>query len=1412
MATNIELVQQLYVAYFNRPGDVGGVNFYTSVLESHATTIDAIAADFAKSAEYQNQFKDKVAEEVIDIVYMNMFGRHAEKAALDFYGPLIQNGTITIDKVVLDIVKGAQGTDLTAYESKVTAAAEFTEFLDTAGNEQARVAYASGKGDVLQIARDYLIKVTDAATLATAVSGLATTGAELTGELNEGQTIVLTKGLDTVKGGAGNDLIIGSVDATAGTEVNTISPIDSVDGGAGIDTLKIVSVTALNSSALPTITNVETINLESASTITFNSAAATGVTTLNVNKSAGAVLVDSGATTDVNVTLSLAANTGAIDVDGGKNVTVKATDVVTTSGDIFVGADSDGVGADGAVSAAGAVVVSSTGAASVAGSSQTLSAITVTGGSTINVTQKATSDAAAAAADTTGATITQGAVTIDAGTTTTAVTVKQDAHVDGYAAQSAISAKATTKEVVFTAMAKNDVVTIDFGTGTLTFTANKALTAAEAASAFANLAKGVKQGNASASLGIYSNDAAGGVTDNWTSGAVQTVDATHSKVVFSSSTAAADLDVVAGALLAVDQNLVAGTAAQAGYAGELGVANGVVDIDDSAGNTLKTITIDGYADNSVIGANVATANLATLNLANAELTDGADVDALVGDITIADTAATLDLNLENIGTSYYNDGDAASTDIYASVTFTAAPTTLNVKSTGDNLVVLGAAATTALNVSGTGALDISDAGTDLAAVKSIKVTGTASLFTNGGESDSVESVDTTGTTGTVMTSIEGNRATYTGGAGTDIVSVTNASTAISKSINLGGGNDSLNLSATDAIDPTVELNGGEGTDTITLSAAAAAARSASTTFETKITGFEKLGIGAVVSGSNLTVDMSNMDDINYVISANAPATVAGTQEVQTFTVATGVTATKTNQTRTLDFTGVAVGAGAGDGGTFTIAGVNVVVADNATTADIVTAVVTALNGATPAGTTQAIRATAAGDVVTFTFDTRDGAGIAMPLAVGDVVFTAAPPAAAAAGTAFNANAPTIVVGGVNVALVAGDLTATGAAVAGSGDNTADEVAAKIAAALDANGTYDAAGTSSTGAAVTVKWAAVGDQGAIGFTAAGGVSIGAIGQTNGSAGSASGSLIIDKLANNGTLEVTKAGAGVEVRITDATTGTADVLNIVTKAATGANLGTIVADKVETVKINAIDTDSTTTASGAANTSTNTMTLDADKATTITVGGSGRLVLNLHADSTAVSLIDASASTGRLTVATLASDLGATTVKGSSGNDTLTAQGANDVLQGNAGADTLKVVGNAASAVTLTGGDGVDLFDVSLFRAANAGAAATVTDLAKGEMIKFSADADANFASSKVVLIAEATFDNYVTEAAKAADLASAGDHGIAWFQFGGNTFIVQDVDGSGAFEANNDIIVKITGAVDLSNSSFNEVDQGTLLYI
>ena len=663
---------------------------------------------------------------------------------------------------------------------------------------------------------------------------------------------MLTTGVDAGAAFVGTekgDIFVGSVSNTLA--LDTLNKIDTIDGGAGIDTLKISDDTG--TVVVPNMSNIEIIEVTGVAGVTVDTTATTGVTDLNIIKAAGAINADAGSTT--NVTVNMKAANAAVAVDGGKDVNVTLTDVTAAADTVAIG---------GTVAATGDVTVNMTGSAyTAATASHSTSAVTVTGGKTISVTQKATSDSSAAATDTSAATITQGAVTVLADANTTTVTVKQDAAVTAVNHAAAVTGVATTQEVVFTAMAAGDTASLDFGAGILTFTAKKALNASEVASAFANLAAGDDQGNASAVLGLYTDNSTNTIADLWTSGPVIAVSETTSKVVFSSTKTSAVQITNNAASVGVSSvgTLVAGVDAVDAVTGVMGVSTGAVTINDKAVtlNSIKTITVDGYATGSVIGTTNATTALATLNLANAQ---GNEL------MTVADTATTLALTVEKLGSSVTSPVTGGVTQTNAQLIFTAAPETLNLTTTGDNYVTLTAAATKTLNVNGTG-LFTSTA--DLAALETVVVSGTAGLKLNGAEDNTLISVNTTATTGAVTASIQGNKATYTGGAGVDTVTVTNAGTnAISKAIDLGAGDDKLTLVGT-VLTPTVEVKGGAGTDTLSMSAASAEALSATTAFAAKVTGFERLEIGlagdAAVNAvaANQDVNVAKLG-YNYVIT------------------------------------------------------------------------------------------------------------------------------------------------------------------------------------------------------------------------------------------------------------------------------------------------------------------------------------------------------------------------------------------------------------------------------------------------------------------------------------------------------------------------------------------------------------------
>lgn len=185
-------------------------------------------------------------------------------------------------------------------------------------------------------------------------------------------------------------------------------------------------------------------------------------------------------------------------------------------------------------------------------------------------------------------------------------------------------------------------------------------------------------------------------------------------------------------------------------------------------------------------------------------------------------------------------------------------------------------------------------------------------------------------------------------------------------------------------------------------------------------------------------------------------------------------------------------------------------------------------------------------------------------------------------------------------------------------------------------------------------------------------------------------------------------------------------------------------------------------------------------------------------TGVSLIDGSAATGKLSINTtnVTAATAGLTVKGGSAADTITlAQKA--TVDAGAGNDTVIV---SASGGTITTGAGTDVVNVKAAVASSISAPVitTITDFAVStDKLTLKDQGTETFTATKVdVSSATALFGGTTN----ALDLALAGDGStnaaVKWFQFAGDTYVVQDLSAAATF-ATTDIVVKITGLVDLS---------------
>jgi hypothetical protein len=144
MATqaSLELAQELYVAYYGRPADATGQEFWADQIDTNNGDASAVINAFGTSDEFTSRFGGQDDEALINNLYQQMFNRDAEQAGVDFYTDLLASGESTLAEIALDIANGAQNEDATALDNTTSAAQLFTDAAgeDYAGDDAADYA------------------------------------------------------------------------------------------------------------------------------------------------------------------------------------------------------------------------------------------------------------------------------------------------------------------------------------------------------------------------------------------------------------------------------------------------------------------------------------------------------------------------------------------------------------------------------------------------------------------------------------------------------------------------------------------------------------------------------------------------------------------------------------------------------------------------------------------------------------------------------------------------------------------------------------------------------------------------------------------------------------------------------------------------------------------------------------------------------------------------------------------------------------------------------------------------------------------------------------------------------------------------------------------------------------------------
>ncbi len=152
---SLDTVSELYIAYYARPADPSGLQYWATQLD--ASSIDAILPAFANSAESTALYGTDDAATLINFAYQNMFDRAPDPSGLSYWTNALATGAYTFVNAVWAIAAAAAGSDEICLYNKYNTGIYFTTYIDSYGSPAG--AWYTGTGTVLQNARAYIAAI-----------------------------------------------------------------------------------------------------------------------------------------------------------------------------------------------------------------------------------------------------------------------------------------------------------------------------------------------------------------------------------------------------------------------------------------------------------------------------------------------------------------------------------------------------------------------------------------------------------------------------------------------------------------------------------------------------------------------------------------------------------------------------------------------------------------------------------------------------------------------------------------------------------------------------------------------------------------------------------------------------------------------------------------------------------------------------------------------------------------------------------------------------------------------------------------------------------------------------------------------------------------------------------------------------
>jgi len=119
-----ETMLDAYIAYYGRPPDVPGLAAWVGQLARTDLHRNSVLSMFGRSEEYQNRFGRLTSSQLINNLYLQIFGRDADPAGLNYWTVLLDSGA-ELTTIAMEILSGARNDDAVVLENRRKVARHF---------------------------------------------------------------------------------------------------------------------------------------------------------------------------------------------------------------------------------------------------------------------------------------------------------------------------------------------------------------------------------------------------------------------------------------------------------------------------------------------------------------------------------------------------------------------------------------------------------------------------------------------------------------------------------------------------------------------------------------------------------------------------------------------------------------------------------------------------------------------------------------------------------------------------------------------------------------------------------------------------------------------------------------------------------------------------------------------------------------------------------------------------------------------------------------------------------------------------------------------------------------------------------------------------------------------------------------